>query len=140
MRKEFHNPVGIWLDLREAIIVYARSKDPEIFNVISNIDESHAVGGSRSATPYGPQEAVSENRHLHRRQHQEKQYYQTILEKIKEADGIYLLGPALAKQKLAQEIEKYAQLKNALVEVQPCDRITLNQLKAKIKDYFQTQP
>jgi stalled ribosome rescue protein Dom34 len=134
--KTISKPVGIWLDSREAIIVYLDNGTEKIFRLHSEIDETHPVGGSGSSTPYSAQEAVSETRYLHRRQQQEKQYYQSISEKISKRDAIYIMGPSQAKIGLEQELKKQSQQAENIVAVESCDRITDNQIRAKIRDFF----
>jgi len=134
--QQLKNPVGIWLDYREAYIVYVNGSSEVAVNLASNIDESHPVGGSGSSTPYGSQEAISETRHLRRRKRQEKQYFQSIIEKIRHRDGIYILGPAQAKLGLEHELKKDPNLLDKILTLDTCDRITNNQIRAKIRDFF----
>ena len=134
--KTFLKPVGIWLDSREAFIVYLDNETENTDRVYSDIDEANPVGGSGSSTPYGAQEAVSETKYLHRRQHQEKQYYQSISERIAARDAIYIMGPSQAKIGLEQELKKQSKHAEKIVSVESCDRITDNQIRAKVRDFF----
>ena len=134
--KTFKKPAGIWLDSREAFIVYLDDNKENTLRLISEIDESHPVGGSGSSTPYSAQEAVSETKYLHRRQHQEKQYFQSIIQKLTSRDAVYIMGPSQAKIGLEQELNKQPDLAAKIQKVESCDRITDNQIRAKVRDYF----
>ncbi len=134
--KNIQKPAGIWLDSRDAYIVYLDNGSEKILHLSSNIDESHPVGGSGTSTPYGSQEAISETGHLRRRQQQEKQYYHSIIEKLSHRDGIYIMGPSQAKIGLEQEMNKEPRQSEKILAVESCGRITDNQIKAKVRDFF----
>jgi hypothetical protein len=133
---KIQKPAGVWLDFREALIVYLDEGKLSTSRLNSGIDDSHPVGGSGTSTPYGAQEAISETKYLHRRQQQEKLYYQSIIEKLTSRDAVYILGPAQAKIGLEQEMKKQIKLGQKIKAVQSCDRITDNQICAKVRDFF----
>ena len=133
---KIQKPVGVWLDFREALIVYLDEGKVSSSRLDSAIDESHPVGGSGTSTPYSAQEAVSETKYLHRRQQQEKLYYQSIIEKLTSRDAVYIFGPAQAKIGLEQEMKKQIKLGQKIKAVHSCDRITDNQIRAKVRDFF----
>ena len=135
MRK-IYKPVGVWLDNRYAFIVYLNDGDEKTMRLTSDIDESHPVGGSGSSTPYGAQDAISETKYLNRRQQQEKQYYQSIIQLLDERDGIYIMGPSTAKVGLEQELKKHPASYSKVMSIESCDRITDNQIRAKVRDFF----
>ncbi len=134
--RNIQNPAGIWLDSRNAYIVYLNNGSEKTLRLSSNIDESHPVGGSGSSTPYGAQEAISETKYLHRRQQQERQYYDTIIGKLSARDGIYIMGPSQAKIGLEQEMRKVSTQSEKILAVESCDHITDNQIRAKVRDFF----
>lgn len=133
--KNIQKPVGIWLDFRDAFIVYLNNGSEEVHHLTSGIDESHPVGGSGSSTPYGAQDTISETKYLHRRQQQEKQYYLSIIQQVSQRDGIYIMGPSKAKIGLEQEIANQSQ-SGKIMAVESCDKMTENQIRARIRDFF----
>ena len=137
--KTISKPVGIWLDSRQAFIVYLNNGTEKTLRVHSEIDETHPVGGSGTSTPYGAQEAVSETRYLHRRQQQEKQYYQSIQERLSSRDAIYIMGPSQAKIGLEQVLKKQPKQAKKIVAIESCERITDNQIRAKVRTFFMDQ-
>ena len=135
--KEIKSPVGIWMDYRGAQIIKIDQLDISLcMYVESDIDEEHPVGGSGSSTPYGPQEAISEHRFLNKRHQQEQKFYQTIMSKIKDRDALYIMGPGQAKLGLENAVKADKNFNPVLLEVETSHKLTPNQIKAKVKDYF----
>lgn len=135
--KDITKPVGIWLDFRKAFIIKIDDHLISLcLEIESNIDEEHPVGGSRSSTPYGPQETVSEHRFLNRRQQQEYKYYRSIIAKIKDRDALFIMGPGQAKLGLEAAIKDQKKLVPQLIAVETAHKMTFNQIKSKVKDYF----
>jgi len=100
--------------------------------------ESHfrLSGGSRSSTPYGPQEIASEKRVDARHDHQLHQYYKKIVQEVQDAEQIFIMGPGEAKVGLKKEIDKSKGLSSRIVGIQPADKMTDSQIAAKVRDFF----
>jgi hypothetical protein len=127
---------GIWLDKRNAIIVEIDGKKEKIEHVTSDIDEGNIKGGSRSSTPYGPQDAVSEKHILEKRKLQEKRYLEELIETIKAPDQLLVFGPADTKKHLLKAIGSHYNLKDKPVYMENADSMTVAQIKAKIRQFF----
>ena len=135
--KEITKPVGIWMDYRVAYLTKIDSNKISLcMEIESEIDEEHPVGGSGSSTPYGPQEAISEHRFLNKRYQQEKSYYKKIIAQITDRDAVFIMGPGQAKLGLESSIRSQQNFQPILMEVETVHRLTQNQIKAKVKDYF----
>ena len=93
-------------------------------------------GGSRSSTPYGPQEKSSETKAEERRRHQLHDYYQNVIHAIRDARGILILGPGEAKVEFEKEIKKTKELSSRIIGVETSDKLTENQLREKVKKFF----
>ncbi|MEO1051971.1 MAG: hypothetical protein AAFX87_15170 [Bacteroidota bacterium] len=131
-----HRHVGIWLDKRKAYIVHLHKEAVTTTSILSAVDDFHAVGGSRSSTPYGPQDAVSESKVLERRKQQLKNYYCRLAESIKAADAIYIMGPAEAKYGFEKILKEKMNLGHKITTVESADSMTENQIVAKVKSHF----
>lgn len=127
---------GIWLDFDHANIIELEGEKVTKNTITSNVETHHFVGGSRSKTPWGPTEKVSESRHLDRRKQQEQSYYKTICEAVENSDELFVMGPAEAKIGLRKYMEGYKNLDDILLDVQTADSITENQKVAKVKAFF----
>lgn len=127
---------GIWLDFDHANIIELENGKVTQNKIASNVETHHLLGGSRSKTPWGPTEKVSESKHLDRRKHQEQAYYKAICEAVENSDELFVMGPAEAKTGLRKYIEGYKKLDDILLDVQSADSITENQKVAKVKAFF----
>ncbi len=124
--------LGIWIDQREAILATGE----EIIDVVnSEFNIGHAKGGSGSSVPYGPQDAISESKVLEKRKQSLVIYFHEILQRLDYYDHIYILGPGMTKNQLRDAIKKHHNTRNKQVTIETIDKITLNQIRAKIRDF-----
>ena len=71
-----------------------------------------------------------------RRKHQLHEYYQQIVRRIQDAKKILIFGPGEAKGELSKEIKKSKALAAKLVAVEVADKMTENQIAAKVRTFF----
>jgi hypothetical protein len=137
--------VGIWLDHREAIIVFllknqimTDENQEMIERVESDIERRVRLsGGSRSRkTPYGPQEISVDSKQEDRIKGQLRKYYQKIIKRISDADRILIFGPGEAKIELKKEIEKSRPLAGKIKQIESADKMTMRQIAAKTRTFF----
>jgi leucyl aminopeptidase (aminopeptidase T) len=130
--------VGIWLDKREAKIVWFVDGNLTMETIHSEVEEFHPVGGSRSRQKYGPQDVVQDSKYTEREKHQFKQYFDSLAEKVEDAGAIMVFGPAQTPDKLVDEWEKaHPKLRDKVLAVQKADSMTDNQVKAKVREFFE---
>ncbi len=128
---------GIWIDLQRALIYHLLpSGDTDWLEVQSNVDDSRPVGGSGSSTPFGSQDAVSEQKFLERRKHQLQGFFQRVSEHLSGSNELVIFGPAETKDKLSQFLNGVANRSYHLHPTQALDSITENQIKAAIRDFY----
>ena len=137
--------VGIWLDHREAFVVYLTNNKPftvgnqeMVERIESDIERRVRLsGGSRSRkTPYGPQDISVNGKQEKRVKLQLRMYYKQIIQRISDADRILIFGPGEAKIELKKEIEKSKQLADKIKKVETVDRMTIRQIAAKTREFF----
>ena len=129
--------VGLWIDHKRAIIVSIANGQEKITHIESGVEGRRRVsGGSSSATHYGPQETVSEKHMQERRHHHLTEYYQEVIRMIRDAQAIFILGPAEAKMELRQEILKSKELASRVVGTETADRMTEGQIAARVRKVF----
>lgn len=128
---------GLWVDHKKAFIV-SITGEKETGTMIESNAEGHIrlSGGSRSRTPYGPQEVSSERKMEERRKHQLRRYYEEIIQAIKDAKKILIFGPGEAKTELKKEMEKKKELSGKIVGIEPADKMTEKEIRAKVKKFF----
>lgn len=129
--------VGIWLDYREALVVRLEDADATLARIESEIEDFHVAGGARTpGTPWGPMDKVSESGYLERRNQQEQRFYKRIMEAVKEADELYIFGPAEAKLGLEKAIEASTTFSPKVLAVEVADSMTQNQVVAQVRSFF----
>ena len=138
--------IGIWIDHKKAVIVTKkqpeRSFEEDVELVMTQISSDverkvRLAGGSRTRnTPWGPQEISVDGKIETRQKQQLKKFYHRIIECITDADKILIMGPGEAKLELKKEIEKSKALIPKIVGVHNSDKMTTNQIAAKVKSYF----
>lgn len=137
--------LGLWLDHREAFLVYLLNNQPltggdqeTIERIESDIERRVRLsGGSRSRkTPYGPQEISVDGKQEDRVKGQLRNYYQEIIKRISDADRILIFGPGEAKIELKKEIEKVRELAGKIQKIETADKMTIRQIAAKTRGFF----
>ena len=133
--------VGLWIDHEKAVIA-AMGKEAKAITRISSDVEGHIrlSGGSRSKTPYGPQDIRSEKSIEERRKHHLNRYYDKVIDPIQDADKILILGPGEAKRELEKRMHESRDLASKIAAVEAADKMTDKQLSAKVKKFFQPNP
>jgi len=130
--------IGLWIDHETAFIVNISNGDAKIKKIESDV-ESHikTLGGSRTASPYGPQDVSTERKFERKRKQHLHQYYQKIIGIVKDADHIFIFGPGAAKSELEKEMKKSKKLAAKIAGIEPADKMTEGQICAKVKKYFE---
>ena len=127
---------GVWLDFRKAHIVTVQDGKSTMFSFDSEMEDFNPKGGYGGATPYGPQDSISESKYLERRKQQSKKYYSQIIDHLKDADSVIILGPGEARVGLTKAIESNNELKIKLRGVFAEDSMTDNQVMAKVREFY----
>lgn len=130
--------IGLWIDHETAVIVFISNGDQTVKKIESEV-ESHikSLGGSRTASPYGPQDVAAEKKLERKRKQHLHHFYQNIIGVIKDVDHLFIFGPGVAKVELEKEIKKSKQLSVKISGIEPADKMTERQIIAKIKKYFE---
>ncbi|UCE07363.1 MAG: hypothetical protein JSW07_04855 [bacterium] len=130
--------IGLWIDHEKTFVVIIVNGDQKINKIESEV-ESHikTLGGSRTATPYGPQDVATERKLERKRKQHLHQYYQKIIDTIKDAHQIFIFGPGAAKSELEKEMKKFKELTKKITGVAPADKMTEGQIVAKVKKFFE---
>ena len=128
--------IGIWLDFRAANIITLQGKNARYNTIDSGIDASRPRGGSRPKMKYGPVDTVSEKHFSERRKHNEKAYYENLITAVKDADELFVFGPAEAKDGLLKAIKVSKNFKPAFKGIETADSMTENQKIAKVRAFY----
>lgn len=130
------NRIGIWMDFRHADIFDMAGKEIKHRIVKSNISEKKVKGGSRSKTPWGPMDKVSESKMLNKKLASRKKYYQHLAQMVDGFEEVVILGPGAAKEEfnayLIEECPRHPRVR----AVKTVDSITINQKRAMLESMF----
>jgi hypothetical protein len=63
-------------------------------------------------------------------------YYDAIIERIRGADSILILGPGEAKGELKRRMEQEDSTRRVIIDVEPAERMTDRQISARVRTHF----
>ena len=131
--------VGIWIDSKKAIIVTLNSKKEErITEIDSEIENTvyHNKEGNKG-TFSGSHHSDSETKFDNRKKEEMNYYLKSVMSNIKGSDYLYIFGPGETKTNLEQKIRDEKWLgKTNLKAVETSDNITVNEIVAQVKDFY----
>ncbi len=131
--------IGVWLDKNKALIVTLENEKDTLHTISSNIEHFHPHGGSGTRQKGGPQDVVQDSKYLEREKHQLKGYFKEIATEIKDAEALVVFGPAGTNEKFSKELhENYRNLSTKIKGIRKADSMTDNQVKAWVKDFFES--
>lgn len=130
------NNIGVWLDGTEAFVV--KLIDNSVKKINSDIENRvhHHGEGDKGSFVGGGHHINNDKKFEERKHHEMHNYFKEVISELKDADDIYVFGPAEMKFHLKTEIEKDKHLINKLSSVEPADKLTEHQIVAAVKDYF----
>jgi hypothetical protein len=132
--------IGIWIDHEKGFIVSIIDEVESIKIIRSNVEgRIRLSGGSRSRTPFGPQDVAKEKKLEGRRTQQLRRYYQEIIYAMSDAGKILIFGPGEAKIELEKALKKSKELSSIIVGVEPADKMTEKQIAAKVRKVFRIE-
>lgn len=130
---------GIWIDSSKAIIISLEGqKEEKITEIDSDIENDiyHHKEGNKG-TFSGSHHSTNETQFAERKKEQLDYFLKSIIAYIKGSDELYVFGPAATKIKLEQKI-----LEGKLIDVsklkgvETSDKMTLNEIVAKVKQFY----
>jgi hypothetical protein len=132
MKKE----VGLWIDHRKTVIVAIENDVEVIRNIKSNM-EKHVrfSSGTHSKAHNNTQGSTAEDVRDRQFDNSLDNYYKGIISLIRDADSIWIFGPGEAKVEL-ESLLKHENLGEHIVGIETVDKMTDNQIAAKVRDRF----
>ena len=128
---------GLWIDHREAIVVTITPNGEEITEISSNV-EKHPGHDPTIATPTGHHEErkvkATDSQQREFTEHLDR-YYDQVVAAVRDAQAILVFGPGEAKGEFKKRLD-HAKLGGNVVAVQTADKMTDNQIAAKVREYF----
>ncbi len=134
--------IGIWMDSSKAIIVSFNGRDKEeVSEIESNLETrlTPDMEGSRK-TLLDRFSIIRDRKKVERKKHQLNSYFKNVSDAVKNADELYIFGPAETKKKFKQALKNESkQNLNKIVAIESADSMTLNQVVARVKAFFRLE-
>ena len=126
--------IGLWIDHKQAFLIWQGRKKVEV--IPSNLEPRiHFSGGTRIGGRYN-QNVDSELRYNDRYNQHLNKYYEKIIATIQNANSIFIMGPGEAKLELKKKIQRHKHLIEKLTRVETADKMTMNQMVARVMEFF----
>ena len=117
--------LGIWMDHASAHVMECND------DIITNIVLSESTHEEKEMTLQKGESTMH-----NKEQQQEKEYYKTLGETIKNYDDVLLFGPTNAKVELLNILKADMHFDKIKIETMQADKMTENQEHAFVRDYF----
>ena len=125
------------MDHRKAVIFSITHNGEERKRITSNVEKQpHSSGDLPVKNPCGAKQIPADDCHETCLNESLNSYYDDVIACIHDAESILILGPDEAKDELKKRIEK-AKLGERIAGVETVDKITVPQVAAKVRQYYQ---
>ncbi|MGE0771309.1 MAG: hypothetical protein AB7K37_06330 [Cyclobacteriaceae bacterium] len=129
---------GVWIDGEHALCVTLTDQEPVVKEIESPIENRvyHDHEGDQGSF-MGTHHLDQQKTWSERKKQQINRYLEAVIAEIKGADELIILGPAELKKHLAKKIEnEEPSLFQRVKSVESSEKLTRNQLLARVKDFF----
>lgn len=131
--------IGLWIDHEKAFIVTVEPGSETVQELTSDVGKHvREHGGTRGGTAYSPQHGSAGNQEDRRYYQHLNEFYDRVIERLKNAEKLLIIGPGEAKGELAKRIGESKVLRDRVAAVEPADKLTRPQLVARVREYFQS--
>ena len=127
---------GLWIDHRKASILTITEKGEEMKEIVSEAEKQpRRSGDSPLKGSYESFEVPADNRRQRAFTGELNIYYDEVIACIGDAESILIFGPGEAKDELKKRLEGH-HLGGRIVGIETVDKMTDNQIAAKIRQHF----
>jgi hypothetical protein len=127
--------IGLWIDHRQAVIVTITDEGADTKLIKSNVEKHLRAGDPTFKGSFKARQVPADDKHEREFNEHIKIYYNKIIESICNAGTIFIFGPGEAKNELKKQLEK-SNLAGLVADIETADRMTGNQIMAKVCKYF----
>ncbi len=128
--------IGLWIDHKEAIIVGFADTWKIIEKIESNAEKQlRRSGNSPLDGPYESLRVPAEDRRQRKFTNDLNIYYDEVIDYIRQAKSILILGPGEAKDQLKNRFE-VKNLNDLIAGIETADSMTDNQIVATVRKHF----
>jgi hypothetical protein len=128
---------GLWIDHRKAVLVTVTDTGEETTQILSEVEKQlRRTGDSPLKGPYEAQLVPADDSREAGLTGSLNMYYDAVIASIRDAESLLIFGPGEAKEELRNRIEK-ASLAGRIAGIETTDKMTDQQVAAKVRQYFQ---
>ena len=129
---------GIWLDQENAVLVILHGKEePQVSVVLSGVESRVRIKGEGKVySRFGSAFISDQEKKQRRQQNQRKHFFREIMDRVQEADYLFVFGPGPAKEGLRNVIEKTRGFKPRLAALEVADEMPEDAVAVKVQKYF----
>lgn len=129
--------VGIWIDHKKAVIVFAAGDRVTTRTLESEVGP-HARYSDHSGypTPDGPRDGGGEKAYEERYDQLLSRYYDKVVRLLARPEALLIFGPGEAKLQLRDRIDRSKGVCDCIVGIETTDTLTTPQIVAKVKEHF----
>jgi hypothetical protein len=120
--------VGVWIDHKKAVIVFA-SSDRVTTRTIESEIRSHARYS-------GPADSEGEKKYEGRHDEHLHRYYDDVIGQLGQPQELLIFGPGEAKLELRERLSHSKALSKSVVGIETTDKLTDPQIVAKVKELY----
>ena len=132
--------VGMWIDHREANIVFLSQDGEETQQIKSNVEKQlRRSGDSASDEPPQARRAPASDRREKGYMGHLSNYYEEIVSLTRGAESVFIFGPGEAKGELRKHFDKH-NLRGLIVGFETADKMTKRQVIQKVRDFYLASP
>ena len=121
---------GLWIDHREAVVVFVRDDTEETKRIESGIEKHVRFSGGNQ-----PEDGSADDQRDRRFSTHLTRYYDEVISSIRDAQSILLFGPGEAKGELKKRLATKG-LGDRVVGMETTDKMTDRQVVAKVRQHF----
>ena len=132
--------VGMWIDHREANIVFLSQDGEETKQIKSNVEKQRRRSGdSPSNERFETQMVPASDRREKGYKGHLANYYEEIVSVVREAESVFIFGPGEAKGELRKHFHKQ-NLRERIVGFETADKMTKRQVAQKVRNFYMAAP
>src|SRR6266513_3178215 len=132
--------VGMWIDHREANIVFLSSAGERTRQIKSNVEKQlRRSGDSPSRERYETQMVPASDQCERGYMGHLANDYETVFLAAHGADTVFIFGPREAKGALRKQFQK-RHFSERIVGFEPADKMTTRQVSEKVRNFYRTTP
>ncbi|GFE60635.1 hypothetical protein [Geobacter sp. AOG2] len=127
---------GLWIDHRQAIVVFVTATGEEIKQIPSHAEKQlRRTGNTPLQGNFEAQKVPSDDSRQRVFTAQLNAFYDEVIDSIRDAESILIMGPGVAKDELRVRIEEN-KLGDRVSSVETADNMTDPQIAAKVRQHF----